>query len=100
MVSKLNYNPKEMKRIFSKISDPMARVRAVVAYVLADIPEEYDVWVGEGYIVVKPVAGGKYIGDVVRQIAWWIKEFGWVAFVRPVENGYRIEYLPVVGYGW
>ena len=101
MVAKnLTYNPKEMKKIFSKIADPKARVRAVVAHVLSDVLEEYDVWVGEGYIVVKPVAGGKYIGDVVRQIAWWLKEFGWFVYIRPVENGYRIEYLPVVGYGW
>jgi len=96
----LNYNPREMKRIFSKIPDPTARVRAVVAHVLADVPEAYDVWVGEGYVVIRPVGGGRYIGDVVRQIAWWIKEFGWVAFVRPVDNGYKIEYLPMVGYGW
>jgi len=97
----LTYNPKEMKRIFSKISDPTARARAVVAHVLADIPEEYDVWVGEGQIVVRPVGSGRFIGDVVRQVAWWLKEFGWFVYIRPVENGYRIEYLPIpaVTYG-
>jgi hypothetical protein len=101
MVAKpLQYNPKEMKRVFSKITDPTTRVKAVVVYVLKDIPESYDVWVGEGVITIRAVGGGRYIGDVVRQIAWWLKEFGWVAFVRPVDNGYRIEYLPVVGYGW
>jgi hypothetical protein len=100
VTKKLSYNPREMKRIFSKITDPTARVKAVVAHVLSDINEAYDVWVGEGYVLIKPVSGGRYVGDVVRQIVWWIKEFGWFALVRPVENGYRIEYLPVVGYGW
>jgi GTP cyclohydrolase FolE2 len=101
MVAKnLTYNPKETKRIFSKISDPTARVRAVVAHVLSDIPETYDVWVGEGYVVITAAAGGRFIGDAVRRIAWWLKEFGWFTFIRPVEGGYRIEYLPVVGYGW
>jgi hypothetical protein len=56
--------------------------------------------VGEGYVTIRPVGGGKFIGDVVRQVVWWLKEFGWVALVRQVENGYRIEYLPVIGYGW
>jgi hypothetical protein len=94
------YNPREMKRIFSKITDPTARVKAVVAHVLSDVPEKYEVWVGEGYVTITPVAGGKFIGDVVRQVAWWLKEFGWFTYIRPVENGYRIEYLPVVGYAW
>jgi hypothetical protein len=103
MVAKnLTYNPKEMKRIFSQIKDPTARVRAVVVHVLADIPEEYDVWVGEGYVVIRPVGTGRFIGDVVRQIVWWLKEFGWLTLVRPIEGGYRIEYLPIpaVAYGW
>ena len=99
MVAKpLRYNPKEMKRIFSKISDPTVRVKAVVAHVLEDIPEAYDVWVGEGVITIRAVGGGKFIGDVVRQVVWWLKEFGWFALVRPIENGYRSEYLPVAGY--
>jgi hypothetical protein len=98
----LSYNPKEMKRIFSKISDPVARVRAVVAHVLSDIPEEYDVWVDNGYVVIRPVGRGRFIGDVVRQIVWWLKEFGWLTLVRPIEGGYRIEYLPIpaVTYDW
>lgn len=96
MVAKpLRYNPKEMKRVFSKITDPTTRVKAVVAHVLEDIPEAYDVWVGEGVITIRAVGGGKFIGDVVRQVVWWLKEFGWFALVRPIENGYRIEYLPV-----
>jgi hypothetical protein len=100
MVAKpLRYNPKEMKRVFSKITDPTTRVKAVVAHVLEDIPEAYDVWVGEGVITIRAVGGGKFIGDVVRQVVWWLKEFGWFALVRPIENGYRIEYLPV-GYAW
>ncbi len=98
MVTKIpNYNPKEMKRIFSKIPNPTARVKAVVAHVLTDIPEAYDVWVGEGCVTI--VGGGRYIGDVVRRVAWWLKEFGWFVYVRPVENGYRIEYLPLPVYG-
>jgi len=95
----LRYNPKEMKRIFSKIPDPKERVKAVVVHVLEDIPEAYDVWVGEGVITIRAVGGSKFIGDVVRQVAWWLKEFGWFTYIRPVENGYRIEYLPVA-YGW
>jgi hypothetical protein len=101
MVTKtITYNPKEMKRIFSKITDPTARVKAVVAHVLADIPEKYDVWVGDGYVVIQAVGTSRFIGDVVRRVAWWLKEFGWVTLVRPVENGYRIEYLPLPAYGW
>ena len=100
MVAKnLTYNPKEMKRIFSKITDPTARVRAVVAHVLADIPEAYDVWVGDHYVVIKAVGGGRFIGDVVRQVAWWLKEFGWFVYIRQIEGGYRIEYLPIAVYG-
>jgi hypothetical protein len=96
MVTKTQtYNPKEIKRIFSKIKDPTTRVRAVVAHVLADIPEAYDVWVGEGVITIKVVSGSKFIGDVVRQVAWWLKEFGWFVYISRIENGYRIEYLPL-----
>jgi hypothetical protein len=95
------HNPKEIRRIFSQIRDPTARVKAVVAHVIKDALEAYDVWVGEGYVVIRPVAGGRYIGEVVRQIVWWLKEFGWPTLVRPIEGGYRIEYLPipVVDYG-
>jgi hypothetical protein len=100
MVAKNTHNPKEIKRIFSQIKDPAARTRAVVAHVLADYPEEYDVWVGEGYVVIRPVGTSRFIGDVIRRIVWWLKEFGWFALVRPVENGYRIEYLPVIAYGY
>jgi hypothetical protein len=100
----LTYNPKEMKRIFSKISDPAARVKAVVAHVLADIPEAYDVWVesrgGYGVVIIRAVSGSRFIGDVVRQVAWWLKEFGWFVYISRIENGYRIEYLSWVGYGW
>ncbi len=94
MVTKTQiHNPKEIKRIFSKIHDPTARARAVVAHVLSDINEACDVWVGEGYVTV--TGGGRYIGDIIRRIAWWFKEFGWFVYIRPVENGYRIEYLPL-----
>jgi O-methyltransferase involved in polyketide biosynthesis len=96
-VKPTTYNPKEIKRVFSKITDPTARVKAVVAHVISDMPEHYDVWVGEGYVVVS--GGSRYIGDVVRRVAWWLKEFGWFVYITPVENGYRIEYLPVVAYG-
>jgi len=85
---------RELKRAFSSISNPTDRVKAVVAHVLSDLPDTFDVWVDKHVVVITPVGEGRrYIGDVVRQIAWWLKELGYFILVRFNGDQARIEYL-------
>jgi len=81
---------RDLKRYFLALKGD-DRVRAVVAHVLADVPGRHDVFVGGGRIVIR--SDTKYIGDVVRQIVWWIKELGGWTLVRSTGDGIAIDYL-------